>query len=297
MNEQPLVTVIVPYYNNDNEKFLHACFNSIKNQSYASIELIVVDDGSSEKAASMLREFQAEYTFLLLKQKNKGISGALNTGIQHANGKYISCIAADDFWAREKIEQQVNYLESAGPEVAACCTNGYYVFENDPSKTAPSLNRILQPGDLTFEGILKLNAVMAISVMIRKEIFSEIGLFDENSVIEDWDMWLRLTDKYVMGYLPAPLVYYRRHSNNRSNNFDKSWYDSVYYIFQKWKHKNGQREAVINLKLAALNNFSRHQKLAALKIACSNPQLLNHWLYWRGFFKILIPGFLYSKKE
>lgn len=297
MIQNPLVSVIIPCYNNDNEQFLRECFDSVVHQTYSPIQMIVIDDGSTNGASTLLEKLQKEYNFILEKQINRGISGALNTGItKHARGKYIAMLGSDDYWASNKIELQVQFMESANDNVVASCTRGYYIFENDPSKPTPRLTRLLKPRELQFENLLMRNCIMVISVMIRQDIFNELGLFDENSAIEDWDMWLRITDKYEMGFVPEPLVYYRRHSNNMSNYFDKG-YDSMKYIINKWKGRKGQKQSLNQIELAGINNFARYRKAKALKIAITNVQCADRRLYWRGIFKTFLPGFIYRKKQ
>jgi len=295
MNQKPLVSVIIPYYNNDNERFLRECFDSVAHQTYSSVEFIVIDDGSTEKASALLEKFQKKYQFILKKQMNKGICGALNTGIKQANGKYVAYMGADDYWALNKIELQVQLLENADQSVVGCCTRAYFVYENDPSKPVPRLTRVLTQADLTFNGLLRENCIIASSMMIKREIFDEIGLFDKKSVLEDWDMWLRITDKFQLTYLPEPLTYHRRHLNNRSNRFDKEMYETLKYILNKWKGKEGQNQSLNQIELLAISKFSRHKKLYALKLVLSNLQCANKLSYWKGFFKIFVPVFFFPK--
>lgn len=295
MYQPPLVSVIIPCYNNENEKFLRECFESVLHQTYSPIQLIVIDDGSTNGASAILNKLSLEYHFILEKQQNKGISGALNTGIvNHAKGKYIAIMGSDDYWALNKIEKQVAFMETADDNLAACCTRGYYKFENDPSKPTPRLTRLHKPDELTFEFLLQRNWILQMSVMIKRYVLDEIGLFDEKSAIEDWDMWLRITDKYKMGFVSEPLVYYRRHANNMSYDYNIAWYDSMKYIIHKWRDREGYQQSINSIELSAINNFARHQKAKAFSIAVKNLQCANKWLYWRGLFKILIPGFVFS---
>ncbi|HNP23915.1 MAG TPA: glycosyltransferase [Panacibacter sp.] len=294
--ESPLVSVVIPYYNNDNEAYLRACFGSVLNQTHAPVELIVVDDGSTEEAAAMLDMLQPEYGFRLIRQKNKGVSAALNEGLKQATGKYLAFMGADDYWASGRLAAQVAFLEAAPATVAACCSRGYYVFENDPARPDPVLTRLLSKEDVGFDRLLQRNHILAISVMIRASVMEELGGFDPKSVIEDWDMWLRITDRYEMAFLPEPLAYYRRHGHNHSNGLDKKSYDSVKYLLGKWKNKPGYSAAIAALELSAMNNFSRFQKMTAVKVAFRNTRYVTRWLYWRGLFKIFIPSFFFDKK-
>lgn len=294
--EKPLVSVVIPYYNNDNEDYLRACFGSVLRQTYSPVELIVVDDGSTEKASAMLDILQPEYGFRLIRQVNKGVSEAINAGIAVANGQYFAFMGADDYWADEKLAIQVAFLESAPASVGACCSRGYYVFENDPNRPEPILTRLLKPEDSSFDRLLQRNHILAISVMIRGSILKEFGGFDRQSAIEDWDLWLRVADRYTISFLPEPLAYYRRHQHNHSNGLDKKSYLSTKYLLGKWKSRAGYESAIEQLELSALNNFSRFNKMLALKVAFCNPQYADKWLYWRGILKIFVPSIFFDKK-
>lgn len=297
MADKPLVSVVIPCYNNFSEIFLRECFNSIIHQTYPNIQLIIIDDGSVDEASALLEKLKTEYHFILEKQINKGISGALNTGItKYAKGKYVSILGSDDFWELNKIEKQVAFMENANPGIVACCTQGYYVFDNDPSRPTPRLTRLLKEKEFSFDGLILGNNILQISVMIKKEIFDEIGLFDEKSTMEDWDMWLRIADKYLWAYIPEPLVYYRRHSNNLSNYFTVKWYNSLKYTINKWRDRKGYAASMNTIAISGINNFARYQKLKAFEIAAKNIQCAGKWLYWRGVFKIFAPGFIYLKK-
>lgn len=292
MQATPLVSVIIPCYNNNNEQYLRECFDSVVQQTYPHLELIVIDDGSTNGASELLERLKPEYNFILQKQINKGISGALNTGITKlAKGKYIAMMGSDDFWPRNKVELQVRFMEENA--IAASCTRGYYVYDGEQSPPRPV--KLFKQEDFSFSSLLWNNNINQISVMLRRDIFDDIGLFDENSAVEDWDMWLRITDKYEFRYIPEPLFYYRRHAQNLSNYFDKL-YDSHKYIVGKWKGREGQRQSLNKVHLNGIHFFARDKKLRALKIAVTNFQCANTFSYWKGVLKIFVPVFLYPRR-
>src|ERR1044071_4273021 len=119
LDQPSLVSVIIPCYNNNNEQYLRECFDSVIQQTYSHLELIIIDDGSTNGASELLQKLKEEYNFILEKQINKGISGALNTGIKHARGKYVAMMGSDDYWPLNKIELQVAFMEQNN--VAASC--------------------------------------------------------------------------------------------------------------------------------------------------------------------------------
>lgn len=296
MTHQPLVSVVISSYNNFNESYLRECFDSVVNQTYKNIELIIIDDGSADEASAILRKLQPVYHYKLEKQKNKGLSGGLNTGIsKYAGGKYIAIMGSDDYWTPNKIEKQVDYFEAAPEDVAACCTGGYYVYMDNPARPTPRLARTLQQEEVSFKGLLLQNHILQMSVMMKREVLNEVGLFDEESYVEDWDMWLRIANRYKIGYLPDALCYYRRHASNMSNAYNIKHYNAFLHTINKWKDMEGYQQSLATIQLSAINNFTRDHKQKALIIILSNVQYANKWLYWRGVLKLLIPGFVYKR--
>jgi len=296
MTHLPLVSVVISSYNNFNESYLRECFDSVVNQTYKNIELIIIDDGSEEDASVLLRKLQPEYHFILEKQNNKGVSGGLNTGItKYARGKYIATMGSDDYWALDKIEKQVSYMEAAPDEVGACCTGGYYIYMNNRAKRTPRLTRTLQAEEVRFKGLLLQNHILQMSMMMKRTVLDNVGLFDENSILEDWDMWLRIAYKYKIAYLPDALCYYRRHTTNTSNAFTLKWYEALLHTINKWKDKEGYQQSLETIQLSAINNFTRDHKRRALKIIVSNVRYANRWLYWRAVLKLFVPAVVYKK--
>lgn len=291
MDQILLVSVIIPCYNNNNEQYLRECFDSVVHQTYSAVELIVIDDGSTNGASELLQKLKEEYHFILQKQVNKGISGALNTGVRSAKGRYIAIMGSDDYWPLNKIELQVAFMEQN--KIAASCTWGCYVYDDPLIKPRPV--KLFQQEDFTFCSLLRNNNINQVSVMLRRDIFDIVGLFDEKSVVEDWDMWLRIADKFEFRYIPELLFYYRRHAQNLSNYFDKL-YDSHRYIVGKWRGRKGQKQSLQKVHLNGMHFFARDKKLKALKIAFINIRGANTSSYWKAILKIFVPVFLYPKR-
>ena len=121
-----LVTIVVPVYNV--EKYLRKCLNSIVNQTYENIEIICVDDGSPDNSINILNEFaQSDKRVKIIRQENQGLSGARNTGINNAIGKYIMFIDSDDWIELNMVELMVNKIENENLDLVVCGNTNYYV--------------------------------------------------------------------------------------------------------------------------------------------------------------------------
>ena len=232
---KPLVSVIVPAYNH--ELYITQTIESIVNQSYGyeNIELIVIDDCSKDNTGIILKEMQKKYLFTLIhNEENIGVVKSLNNLLRLSCGKYVAGCASDDYWHSEKIKEQVTIFETLQKKYAVCHTNAYIV---------DSANNLIYEHrtDKMFHGkifpqILIRNQIVAPSVMFRREIFSEVGFYDESLPFEDRDMWIRISMKYNYYHLDKCLVYRRQHSSNLSRNENKELsYNTFTSIFNKYE--------------------------------------------------------------
>ncbi|GAA4205077.1 alpha-1,3-rhamnosyltransferase [Pedobacter jeongneungensis] len=213
MNNLPLVSVIIPCYNH--QDFIEACLESVVNQTYKNIEVIVIDDGSKDETPRILQKLANKYTFSLEIQKNLGLSKTLNKAIRkYAGGKYISIIASDDYWELNKISKQVDFLENS--ENYALVFGKAKIVDNNNvflGNLGDDMNE-----ELSFETLLFDNKIIASTTMFKRDIWEKVGGFNEDSYIEDWDLWLKMAENYKIGFINENLGFYRRHGSNMSNN-------------------------------------------------------------------------------
>jgi glycosyltransferase involved in cell wall biosynthesis len=232
---KPLVTVIISAYNH--EMFVEQTILSVVNQTYGSenIELIVIDDFSTDGTGTILDELSKKHNFKFIQnEKNKGISKNLNTLIRLANGKYIACCASDDYWGLTKIDEQVSLMETLTDEYAVCHTDAFIVDKND--KILYSHTSGIEYNEVILPKILINNGIVAPSAMYRKEVFSVVGHFDETLPFEDREMWIRISINYKFAHITKKLVYRRQHETNLSRNPNKDlWYFTFSSIFLKYK--------------------------------------------------------------
>lgn len=194
------VSVIIPTFNRALK--VARAITSVLYQNFADYEIIVVDDGSSDETAEILERFQSHIT-RLTHAKNKGVSAARNTGIKASRSPFIAFLDSDDYWLPDKLKDQMAFFESH-PEAVACQTQELWIRKG---RRVNPRNKHLKAGGEIFEASLSLCLVSPSSVMLRRFLFDEVGLFDETfPVCEDYDLWLRVSCKYPIHLIDRNLV-------------------------------------------------------------------------------------------
>ena len=211
---QPLVSVIMPAYNT--EKYIGDSIQSVLDQTYSNWELLVVDDGSTDKTADIARRFSAQdgrvkYVF----QPNGRQAKARNTGIGQSSGDLLAFLDSDDLWLPEKLERQLETLQATKADVVY--SNGVIIYE--PGASGGAMDFPVVAG--TVEGrkmldlLLLLNFIPVQSVVLRREIFKNAGPFDESPSYhgcEDYELWLKLAAYGAVFHgMSEKLIKYRRH--------------------------------------------------------------------------------------
>ena len=194
-----MVSVVIPTY--DRIETLPRALDSVMAQTFSGFELIVVDDGSTDATDEMiLRDYPHA---LLHRQENTGVSSARNAGVALASGEWIAFLDSDDAWLPEKLERQLSAL-SKEPELRMSHTDEIWIRNgkrmNQPKEYAKSGGRI-------YHLCLPLCCICPSSVLLRRDLFDEVGGFDETfPVCEDYDLWLRITSREPVHYLDETLV-------------------------------------------------------------------------------------------
>ena len=214
----PCVSVVIPTYNRC--QFLPQAVDSVLSQTLRDLEIIVVDDGSTDGTAETVRERYGT-SIRYIRQENQGRSKARNVGMEMATGKYIALLDSDDTWKEGKLEKQIRLLE-ASPEVGLAHTFTEVTDSNGtPDPTQTSMRLRLHAAALK-RGYDYLNmsrecVMFTSTVVVRRERLREIGLMDEAiSSLEDWDWYLRAALVTKIATVPEPLVLYRTHGANTS---------------------------------------------------------------------------------
>lgn len=211
--ESPAVSVLLTSYKH--ERYLRACVDSALAQTYANMQVIVVDDNSPDSSAEILKSY-GDKIQLALNKENRGTYGVLNQALSLARGEYCAVLNSDDLWAPEKIARQVQLMQ-AHDAMAFCHTYGDFI-DGD--------GRVVQGRPMGFEfprtetgdelaTFIANNTAIASSVMFRTEVAERIGGFDESyRNLGDWDMWLRLAAEGNVGFVDEKLTFYRVHGAN-----------------------------------------------------------------------------------
>ncbi len=212
MSAGPLVTAVIPAYNA--KRWVGEAVRSVLAQTYRPVELIVVDDGSTDQTGDAVRAFGAAARYV--RQENSGVSLARNLGASEGHGEFIAFLDADDAWAPHKVETQVRRLLERPTAVVSFMSS---VFVNEGTGVE-TVNHCRPQPDLV-AGLLLYSCIVgnASSVMVRRDAFSRIGGFDPAfSQCADWDMWIRLAELGPVDIVDEPLVRIRTHRRNMSRN-------------------------------------------------------------------------------
>jgi len=200
MNSTPLVSLVVVNYNFS--AYVIQTLESVRQQTYANTELVIIDDLSTDNSPKLIRDWLATYDKpykFVANEKNLGVCATVNKAFHLANGKYISATAGDDLFQPQKVETQVAMLESSGDEFCAVYSNAYLINEHNEQKDVLFIERRKvkgYPSGYIYEDLLEDNFIPAMSALLKKSCFLSVGDFDETLAYEDYDMWLRLAHKY-----------------------------------------------------------------------------------------------------
>ena len=193
------VSVIIPTYNRKN--LLKRALHSASSQTFVPQEIIVVDDGSSDGTKDWVLERFPYVRYIY--QNNSGVSSARNAGIKEAKGSWIAFLDSDDEWMSNKLEQQKRVINSF-QEAWLCHTNEIWIRNG---VRVNQMKKHQKYGGNVFENCLDICRISPSSVLIKKEVFEMVGLFDESlKVCEDYDLWLRITAVLPVIFLDEHLI-------------------------------------------------------------------------------------------
>lgn len=211
----PFVSVVIPAYNA--ARTVRAAIDSALDQTVSDLEVIVVDDGSSDDTAEIV-EGICDPRVYLVHQSNCGAAAARNTGIRHATGTWVALLDSDDLWLSHKLERQLAVLD-ANPSVLAVESGAYFV--NDALNVL-HVRRCVQPENplLTFLRFQNLPNAASTWVFARCMV-EKMGMFDPSlEILEDWDISIKIARYCNPICIPEPLSLYRVHAGNRSRDLD-----------------------------------------------------------------------------
>jgi len=192
-----LISAIIPTYNR--AWCVREAVDSVLAQRGAEVECIVVDDGSSDGTRELLADMSVRYIY----QENRGPAAARNRGIAEAGGEFIAFLDSDDLWTKDKCARQERYLRE-NPDCLLVHCNERWIRNGEHLNQG---KRHVRGGGDQFERSLELCCISPSSVMVRHGLFDRVGAFDEAAApCEDYDLWLRVTARFPVGFIPDVLV-------------------------------------------------------------------------------------------
>jgi glycosyltransferase involved in cell wall biosynthesis len=219
---RPWVTVICTCFNQD--RFITSALQSVADQDYPNVELIVIDNASQDTSAEQIRAFQSQYpaTHFIQNDTNLGLNRAFNQGLALAGGRYVIDLAADDLLLPHRISRQVALFEELAGPYAVVFSNATYIDEeghplNQHYPTGPDGRSAVQvPSGNVFQHVLESYFICTPTMMMRRDVLNELGGYDETLAFEDFDFWVRSSRQYHYAYQDEILTLKRRVSNSLS---------------------------------------------------------------------------------
>jgi len=289
VKEKPPVTVILSSYNHEN--YITQAVESIVNQTYGfeNIELIGIDDCSMDNTGKIFQELSKKYRFEFFQNtENKGLTTNRNWAIKRSKGAFICGCGSDDYWDEKRLDKQVSFMEK-NPNYAMCYARVNYIRGG---KIVPDLNNKYKGGSI-FKELLVMDFHMpAPTYMIRRSVFDVVGLYDENLLIEDWYMNLKIAKNFEIGFLDDYVSYYRIHDSNISRNV-KRLFGSQRKILEQYKDSPYYKKALNRYNLRKFYMYSGYLKLEAIKLI---PKVLRYFYSTRFILGIKKIVFGKSKK-
>jgi len=256
------VSIIIPAYNQ--ARFLSRSIESALQQTHADVEVIVIDDGSTDETPAILSRYNSQPRFKSIRQPNAGLPATRNRGIAEAIGDYLCFLDSDDFYAVEKCARQAELLDKS-PELGFVYCDFTQVDQQGLPLTEQTsiaqLQRTLS-GNI-FPALMEGGYFPPHTAMIRRSVLDEVGAFDpELGGHADYDLWLRAAAKYAAFYQDEKLAFYRRHSDSMSQNSEHMLRTRVATLRKIARlHPELAGDALNQLQLAAENLFNANQNL------------------------------------
>ena len=192
------ISVVIPTYNR--YEFLKRALNSVYAQTYTPVEVIVIDDGSTDNTANIQKDFPAiKYIY----QENSGVSSARNAGIKNSTYEWIAFLDSDDTWHENKLQEQV-FFHRENPNILMSYTDEKWIRDAQEVKIPKKFHKF---GGNIFNECLSHCIIAPSASLLHRSLFGEVGVFDESlEVCEDYDLWLRIATKYEIGLVDKKLI-------------------------------------------------------------------------------------------
>ena len=289
---QPLVSVVIATYNMG--QFIAQAIDSILQQTWKNLEIIVVDDGSKDNTTEVMAQYQNEPKVIYIRNENQGQPKAKNCGIKNTKGEFIAFCDADDLWEPTKLEVQMPLFNK--PSVGIVYSEVSNIDEHNIRYQKPP-NEKRHIGKVT-DFLLLQNFVPFGTSVIRRACIEKNGIFDEQFCMGiDWDLWLRYSLDWEFAYTPEKTYIYRVWSGQMSNNY-RGRYEHAFRILNHFIEKHGAglnskkvATAIADIYINQANAIRKHERkfFEPLKDILTGLRYdISYWHGWKSFIKLLI---------
>ncbi|MDR0378929.1 MAG: glycosyltransferase [Candidatus Accumulibacter sp.] len=282
-NEKPLVSVIISSYNH--APYVEASIFSVLKQSYSNIELLVIDDGSSDDSVARIQALQVHHDFDFRAQANKGLSRTLNEAIARAKGELIAPFGSDDVMCPDRIAIQVAYLRDK-PEVGICGGNIRII---DAAGQPQGKVRHLPSRRLDFDDVFlnRKPGVPAPTMLLRREALERVGGFDPEIRVEDLMIALKITHAgYFIDVLDEFLAFYRVHGKNTYKN-RRFMTENALQTYAHFADHPDYAQVCANFRNSMLLKCARQDKVLARELLADLPLRAWNMKTLRGLWRLL----------
>ncbi|MBD2567243.1 glycosyltransferase [Anabaena lutea] len=262
-----VISVIIPVYNG--EKTIRETIESVLNQTFSLIEVLIINDGSTDATLEIIQNI-SDSRLKLFSYINAGPATSRNRGLSHAVSEFVAFIDADDIWTSNKLESQLKALQ-ANPQAAVAYSWTDYI--DAAGKLLKCGRHTTLSGDVYSRLLLENFLENGSNPLIRKECFTTLGNFNEAlTPAEDWDMWLRLASRYEFVVVPEVQILYRVSMHSLSTNLKRQEAGSLEVIERGFADQKA--ESLGHLKKYALSNIYKYLAFKSLE---APPDKLERW--------------------
>lgn len=273
-----MISVIIPVYNG--EKTIQATVASVQQQTFTDIEIIIINDGSTDKTLEIIHQIQDE-RIKIFNYENAGLSASRNRGISEASSELVAFIDADDLWTADKLTSQLQALENHPDADIAYSWTDYIDASGNFHKSG---RRIKANGNIYQQLLLGNILENGSNPLIRKRVFEQVDGFDESlTAAEDWDMYLRLAVNYQFVCTKKVGVLYRVTANSMSTNLIRQEQASLTVINRGFNHPTASQ--LQPLKKQALANIYKYLLFRCLEI---EPKHRDRKLAWKYLWQFIL---------
>ncbi len=278
MDSLPLISVIIPMYNT--RDYIEKTVQSVLAQTYKRLEIVIVDDGSTDNGAEIVQKLQkSDSRILYIRQENGGVSAARNNAIANSSGEYLAFLDSDDLWSAEKLEKQINRIQTTKMEACYC---GYQYFcGSEMGKRYPE--RYFE-GKILEEVIKEKVSVWTSTIVIKKSIASDNGISFRAGLnwSEDMDFFCRLMYKCSFCCVKENLALYRQRENSLSVSPNRAIEIKLWEDYLEWM-KN--EKSPVNYDSLRIEKAITEYKLPSIAIFCLYQMLISGERSGEDFFK------------